>query len=161
KQLAESNLKLVVSIAKRYMNRGLDFMDLIEEGNLGLMKAVDKFDYRKGFKFSTYATWWIKQSITRAIPDQSRLIRIPVHMYDKINRLKRVNKEMTQETGVEPSIAQLAERLGESEERVAEIYNIAMDPVSTDSYVGDDQDSTLSDFISDERPAPDEFTKDS
>lgn len=161
KQLAESNLKLVVSIAKGYMNRGLDFMDLIEEGNLGLMKAIDRFDYRKGFKFSTYATWWIRQAITRAIPDQSRLIRIPVHMYETINRLKRTNKEMTQELGQEPTLAQLAERMDLKEERVAEIYNIAMDPVSMEMYIGDDEDSTLNDFIPDDRPDPDEYTKDS
>jgi RNA polymerase primary sigma factor len=161
KQLAESNLKLVVSIAKKYMNRGLEFMDLIEEGNIGLMKAIDKFDYRKGFKFSTYATWWIKQSITRAIPDQSRLIRIPVHMYDTINKLKRVNKEMTQEMGKEPSLQELADRMGLTETKVADIYKIAMDPVSMESGIRDDEDSTLNDFIADDRPDPDEYTKES
>ena len=161
KQLAESNLKLVVSIAKKYLNRGLEFMDLIEEGNIGLMKAIDKFDYRKGFKFSTYATWWIKQSITRAIPDQSRLIRIPVHMYDTINKLKRINKEMTQEMGKEPSLQELADRMGLTETKVADIYKIAMDPVSMESGIRDDEDSTLNDFIADDRPDPDEFTKES
>jgi RNA polymerase primary sigma factor len=159
KQLAQSNLKLVVSIAKKYMNRGLEFMDLIEEGNIGLMKAIDKFDYRKGFKFSTYATWWIKQSITRAIPDQSKLIRIPVHMYETINKLKRTNKEMTQEMGREPSLEELAERMGLSENKVADIYKIAMDPVSMESGVGDDEEGKLNEFIADDRPDPDENTK--
>ena len=125
------------------------------------MKAIDKFDYRKGFKFSTYATWWIKQSITRAIPDQSRLIRIPVHMYDTINKLKRINKEMTQEMGKEPSLQELADRMGLTETKVADIYKIAMDPVSMESGIRDDEDSTLNDFIADDRPDPDEFTKES
>lgn len=159
KQLAQCNLRLVVSIAKKYINRGLDFMDLIAEGNTGLMKAIDKFDYTKGFKFSTYATWWIRQSITRAIPDQSRLIRIPVHMYDTINRLRKFNKELTQEFGREPSIKELALKMEMTEEKVAEIYKIALDPISMETAIGDDEDSTLNEFISDDRPDPDVYTK--
>ncbi len=159
KQLAQCNLRLVVSIAKKYINRGLDFMDLIAEGNTGLMKAIDKFDYLKGFKFSTYATWWIRQSITRAIPDQSRLIRIPVHMYDTINRLRKYNKELTQQFGREPSIKELAEKMELTEEKVAEIYKIALDPISMETSIGDDEDSTLNEFISDDRPDPDVYTK--
>ncbi|WP_456364416.1 RNA polymerase sigma factor RpoD [Priestia aryabhattai] len=159
KQLAQCNLRLVVSIAKKYINRGLDFMDLIAEGNTGLMKAIDKFDYTKGFKFSTYATWWIRQSITRAIPDQSRLIRIPVHMYDTINRLRKYNKELTQAFGREPSIKELSIKMELSEEKVAEIYKIALDPISMETAIGDDEDSTLNEFISDDRPDPDQYTK--
>ncbi|MED2737823.1 RNA polymerase sigma factor RpoD [Bacillus toyonensis] len=161
RQLAQCNLRLVVSIAKKYINRGLDFMDLIAEGNTGLMKAIDKFDYKKGFKFSTYATWWIRQSITRAIPDQSRLIRIPVHMYDTINRLRKYNKELTQEFGREPTIKELAKKMELTEEKVAEIYKIAMDPISMETSIGDDDDSTLNEFISDSRPDPDAYTKES
>lgn len=161
KQLAQCNLRLVVSIAKKYTNRGLDFMDLIAEGNTGLMKAIDKFDYERGFKFSTYATWWIKQSITRAIPDQSRLIRIPVHMYDTINRLRRYNKELTQLYGREPSIHELAVKMDLSEEKVSEIYKIAMEPISMETAIGDSDDSTLNEFISDNRPDPDIYTKES
>jgi RNA polymerase primary sigma factor len=159
KQLAQCNLRLVVSIAKKYINRGLDFMDLIAEGNTGLMKAIDKFDYTKGFKFSTYATWWIRQSITRAIPDQSRLIRIPVHMYDTINKLRKFNKELTQAFGREPSIKELSLKMEMTEEKVAEIYKIALDPISMETAIGDDEDSTLNEFISDDRPDPDAFTK--
>ena len=159
KQLAQCNLRLVVSIAKKYVNRGLEFMDLIAEGNTGLMKAIDKFDYTKGYKFSTYATWWIRQSITRAIPDQSRLIRIPVHMYETINRLKKYNKELTQELGREPTIQELAEKMEMSEEKVTEIYKIALDPISMETAIGDDDDSTLNEFISDDRPDPDAYTK--
>ncbi|WP_088363572.1 RNA polymerase sigma factor RpoD [Bacillus cereus] len=161
RQLAQCNLRLVVSIAKKYINRGLDFMDLIAEGNTGLMKAIDKFDYKKGFKFSTYATWWIRQSITRAIPDQSRLIRIPVHMYDTINRLRKYNKELTQEFGREPTIKEIAEKMELTEEKVAEIYKIALDPISMETSIGDDDDSTLNEFISDNRPDPDAYTKES
>ncbi|MGF7534929.1 RNA polymerase sigma factor RpoD [Bacillus mexicanus] len=159
KQLAQCNLRLVVSIAKKYINRGLDFMDLIAEGNTGLMKAIDKFDHTKGFKFSTYATWWIRQSITRAIPDQSRLIRIPIHMYDTINRLRKYNKELTQEFGREPNIKELAVKMEMTEEKVSDIYKIAMDPISMETSIGDDDDSTLNEFISDDRPDPDVYTK--
>lgn len=159
KQLAQCNLRLVVSIAKKYINRGLDFMDLIAEGNTGLMKAIDKFDHTKGFKFSTYATWWIRQSITRAIPDQSRLIRIPIHMYDTINRLRKYNKELTQELGREPNIKELSVKMEMTEEKVSDIYKIAMDPISMETAIGDDDDSTLNEFISDDRPDPDVYTK--
>lgn len=160
KMLAQCNLRLVVSIAKKYVNRGLDFMDLVAEGNSGLIKAIDKFDHTKGFKFSTYATWWIRQSITRAIPDQSRLIRIPVHMYDTINRLRKTTKELTQQLGREPSIKELADTMNLSEEKVAEIHKVALDTISMETSIGDDDDSTLNEFISDSRPAPESHTKD-
>ena len=150
-RLSSANLRLVVSIAKRYMGRGMMFLDLIQEGNLGLMKAVDKFDYEKGFKFSTYATWWIRQAITRAIADQSRTIRLPVHMVETISRLKRVSRRLLQDLGREPSIEEIANELGETEDRVREIMKIAEDPVSLESPVGEEDDTHLGDFISDER----------